>query len=47
MILLYLDLLNFANTIYSVTFKYTPEEHLELFLDNNINAIELEAVVVR
>ena len=45
--MLYSDLLNFANTIYLVIFKYIPEEHLELFLDNNINAIELEAAVVR
>jgi len=30
-----------------VTFKYILEERLELFLDNNIDAIELEAAVVR
>ena len=46
-VLLRLDLLNFANTIYSVIFKYILEERLELFLDNNINTIELEAAVVR
>jgi len=46
-VLLRSDLLNFANTIYLVIFKYILEERLELFLDNNINAIELEAAVVR
>jgi len=33
--------------MYLVTFEYTPEERLELFLDNNIDAMELEAAVVR
>ena len=46
-----LDLLNLTNTIYLVIFKYTLEERLKLFLDNNINdninIMELEAAVVR
>ena len=50
-VLLHLDLLDLANTIYSVIFKYTPKKHLKLFLDNdinaNINAIKLEAAVIR
>ena len=51
MVLLRLDLLNLANTIYLVIFKYILKKRLKLFLDNNINdnidVIELEAAVVR
>jgi len=50
-VLLRLDLLDFANTIYLVIFKYILEERLKLFLNNdinnNINVIKLKAVVVR
>jgi len=38
-------LLDLANTMYSVIFEYTPEERLELFSDDDIDVMELEAAV--